>query len=231
MLSIVVPVYNEKDTIREIVQRVESVKLEDIEKEIVVVDDFSDDGTREIVRRLNKTKEIKVLFHEENRGKGACLRTGLREIRGDIVIIQDADLEYDPREYPKLIRPIIEKRADVVYGSRVRSPEGITRSSLWQRIGNKTVTRLSNMLTSLRLTDIGACYKAFKTEVLQSIDLEEEGFGFDAEFTAKIAKKEYRISEVGISYKPRTYREGKKIGLKDGFHILWCILKYNLPRR
>jgi glycosyltransferase involved in cell wall biosynthesis len=225
-LSVVIPVYNEKDTIRELYEKVRAV---DLEKEIILVDDFSTDGTRGILKELAGDGTV-VLMHERNRGKGAALRSGFRKATGDIVLIQDADLEYDPGEYPKLIRPILEGKADVVYGSRFVGGESHRVLYFWHMAGNKFLTLLSNMMTNLNLTDMETCYKVFRREVLEKITIEEDRFGFEPEITAKIAKLNVRIYETGISYSGRTYQEGKKIGWKDGFSALRCILKYNLLR-
>ncbi len=225
-LSVVIPVYNEKSTIRELYQAVASVALE---KEIILVDDFSTDGTREILRSF-ADGSCKVYFHERNMGKGAALRTGIGYATGDIVIIQDADLEYDPQQYPKLIQPIVEGKADVVYGSRFVTGDYRRVLFFWHMLGNKFLTLLSNMMTNLNLTDMETCYKVFRREVLQRINIEEDRFGFEPEITAKVSKLEVRIYEVGISYAGRTYKEGKKIGWKDGISALRCIIKYNLFR-
>jgi glycosyltransferase involved in cell wall biosynthesis len=225
-LSVVIPVYNERDTIREILERVKSV---DLEKEIVVVDDFSTDGTRDVLNGLDD-EEIKVFFHERNMGKGAALRTGFGSVTGDMVVIQDADLEYDPNEYPKLIQPIMEGRADVVYGSRFRGGEYHRVLFFWHMLGNRFLTLLSNMLTNLNLTDMETCYKVFRREVIDGIKIEEDRFGFEPEITAKVARMGARIYEVGISYAGRSYAEGKKIGWKDGVSAVRCIIKYNLFR-
>jgi glycosyltransferase involved in cell wall biosynthesis len=225
-LSVVIPVYNEKDTIRELYEKVRAV---DLDKEIILVDDFSTDGTRGILKELAGDGTV-VLMHERNRGKGAALRSGFRKATGDIVLIQDADLEYDPGEYPKLIRPILEGKADVVYGSRFVGGESHRVLYFWHMAGNKFLTLLSNMMTNLNLTDMETCYKVFRREVLEKITIEEDRFGFEPEITAKIAKLNVRIYETGISYSGRTYQEGKKIGWKDGFSALRCILKYNLLR-
>ena len=225
-LSVVIPVYNEKDTIKEIY---DCVKAVNIEKEIILVDDFSTDGTREIMHGL-ADDTTKVILHDRNMGKGAALRTGFKNATGDIVIIQDADLEYDPCQYPKLIQPILDGKADVVYGSRFVSGEYRRVLFFWHMLGNKFLTLLSNMLTNLNLTDMETCYKVFRREVLQKITIEENRFGFEPEITAKIARMNVRIYEMGISYSGRTYQEGKKIGWKDGLSAIRCILKYNLFR-
>ena len=220
-ISVVIPVYNEVRTIKEIVVRVQEVELE---KEIIIVDDYSTDGTREHLREINQANEnVKVLYHDHNQGKGAALRTGFQAITGDIVIIQDADLEYDPREYPLLLAPIVDGRADVVYGSRfLAGPHRVL--FFWHYVGNKFLTLLSNMFTNLNLTDIETCYKVFKKEIIAEIKLKSNRFGFEPEFTAKIAKKGFRIYETPISYSGRTYAEGKKISWKDGIKAVFAIL-------
>lgn len=223
-LSVVIPVYNELATINEIYERVKSV---DINKEIILIDDYSTDGSREILQDLADDATL-VLMHDRNRGKGAALRTGFNHVTGDIVIIQDADLEYDPQQYPKLIQPILDGRADVVYGSRFVTGDYRRVLFFWHMLGNKFLTLLSNIFTNLNLTDIETCYKAFRREVLERIIIEENRFGFEPEITAKVAKLNLRIYETGISYSGRTYNEGKKIGWKDGLSSLRCILKYNL---
>lgn len=225
-LSIVIPVFNERETIREIYERVKSV---DMEKEIILVDDYSTDGSREIIQAL-EDDSTRVLLHERNMGKGAALRTGFANATGDIVIIQDADLEYDPQQYPKLIQPILEGKADVVYGSRFVTGDYRRVLFFWHMLGNKFLTLLSNMLTNLNLTDMETCYKVFRLEVLKQIKIEEDRFGFEPEITAKLARLNIRIYETGISYSGRTYKEGKKIGWRDGLSALRCILKYNLFR-
>ena len=225
-LSVVIPVYNEKDTIKEIY---DAVKAVGIEKEIILVDDCSTDGTREIIRQL-ADETTKVIFHDRNMGKGAALRTGFKNVTGDIVVIQDADLEYDPGQYPKLIQPILDGKADVVYGSRFVTGDYRRVLFFWHMVGNNLLTLLSNMLTNMNLTDMETCYKVFRREVLEKITIEEDRFGFEPEITAKIAKLDVRIYETGISYSGRTYKEGKKIGWKDGFSALRCIIKYNLFR-
>lgn len=223
-LSVVIPVYNEVGTIEEILNRVCAVG---IEKEVIVVDDYSTDGTRDVLKNFAKGG-IKVFFHEKNMGKGGALRTGFKHVSGDIVIIQDADLEYDPGEYPKLIKPILEGESDVVYGSRFRGGEYQRILFFWHMVGNKILTLLSNMFTNLTLTDMECCYKVLRRDVMEKITIEENRFGFEPEITAKLAKLGVRIYEVGISYAGRTYSEGKKIGWKDGVKAVYCILKYNL---
>ena len=225
-LSIVIPVYNEKETILALYEAVREVNLE---KEIILVDDFSTDGTRDILQTLTD-EGTRIFYHECNQGKGAALRTGFGQLSGDIVIIQDADLEYDPRQYQKLIQPIIEGKADVVYGSRFVTGDYRRVLYFWHMLGNRFLTLLSNMLTNLNLTDMETCYKVFRKNVLERISIEENRFGFEPEITAKISKMDVRIYEVGISYSGRTYKEGKKIGWKDGVSALRCILKYNLFR-
>jgi glycosyltransferase involved in cell wall biosynthesis len=225
-LSVVIPVYNEAATIREVYERVRRVALD---KEIIIVDDCSGDGTRDILAEF-RDADTRVVLHERNMGKGAALRTGFRCATGDIVIVQDADLEYDPAEYPKLIRPIVEGKADVVYGSRFVSGEYRRVMFFWHMVGNKFLTLLSNMLTNLNLSDMETCYKVFRREVLERVTIEEDRFGFEPEITAKIARLNLRIYEIGISYSGRTYAEGKKIGWRDGLSALKCILKYNLLR-
>lgn len=222
-LSVVVPVFNEKNTILPLL---ESVSRVNIPKEILVVDDCSSDGTREILQNLPASDGLKVIFHSRNMGKGAALRTGFAQASGDIIVIQDADLEYDPAEYPVLIQPICADKADVVYGSRFL---GGTHRVLffWHAVGNRILTTLSNMMTDLNLTDVETCYKAFRADVLKRLKLRENRFGFEPEFTAKIARAGCRIYEVSISYNGRDYSEGKKIGWKDGLAAIYCILKYH----
>ena len=227
-LSVVIPVYNEAATIEQIVEAVRRVP---IDKEVILVDDGSADGTREKVAELARAPGVRALFHETNRGKGAALRTGFQAACGEIVIVQDADLEYDPAEYPRLIRPIVDGRADVVFGSRFVGGESHRVLYFWHRVGNTLLTLLSNMLTNMNLTDMETCYKVFRREVIQDIRIEEDRFGFEPEIAAKVARKGCRVYEVGISYHGRTYEEGKKIGWRDGLRAIWCILKYNLWRR
>jgi len=224
-LSVVIPVYNEAATIDELIQRVLDVPLD---KELIIVDDCSSDTTRERLKAYVDNPDFKILYHDHNQGKGAALRTGIAAATADIVIIQDADLEYDPREYPKLIQPILEGKADVVYGSRFVGGESHRVLYFWHRLGNQFLTLLSNMVTNLNLTDMETCYKVFRREVIQKIRIEENRFGFEPEITAKISRSRCRLFEVGISYAGRTYDEGKKINWKDGVRAIWCILKYNL---
>jgi glycosyltransferase involved in cell wall biosynthesis len=225
-LSVVIPVYNEEKTIRDIYNAVKAVE---IDKEIILVDDCSTDGSAAILKELAGLG-TRVITHEKNMGKGAALRTGFNNVTGDIIIIQDADLEYDPSQYHKLIQPILEGKADVVYGSRFVTGDYRRVLFFWHSVGNKFLTLLSNMFTNLNLTDMETCYKVFRREFLEKITIEENRFGFEPEITAKVAKLGVRIYEVGISYSGRTYTEGKKIGWKDGFSALRCILKYNLLR-
>jgi len=226
--SVVIPVYDEKDTVQEILNRVEVAKVDGLTCEIVIVDDFSTDGTREILRRSVEGRDgVSVLYHDRNHGKGAALRTGIARTTGDIVIIQDADLEYDPLEYPKLFAPIIEGRADAVYGSRFSGSEAKRVMFFWHYVGNRILTTFSNMFTNLNLRDMETCYKVFRGDIIRSIRIEEDGFGFEPEVTAKLAKLKCRIYEVGIGYSGRTYSEGKKINWIDGLRAVWCILKYH----
>ncbi len=227
-LSVVIPCYNEVRTIDRILAAVRASPHRD--QEIIVVDDGSTDGTRERISGELRPLIDQLVMHEVNQGKGAALRSGIRAATGDIVIIQDADLEYDPNEYPYLVAPIEEGRADVVFGSRFMGSAPHRVLYFWHRLGNGFLTLLSNMLTNLNLTDMETCYKAFRREIIQSIEIEENRFGFEPEITAKVAKRGCRIFEVGISYYGRTYAEGKKIGARDGFRAIYCILKYNLLR-
>ena len=228
-LSIVIPVYNEHRTVSEIISSIQNLPLAGVEKEVIVIDDFSDDGTREELKKINNHgKNIKIFYHDKNMGKGAALRTGFTAVSGDYVIIQDADLEYDPQDYPLLLQPLFEDRADVVYGSRFLGNKPHRTVYFWHFFGNRLLTLFSNMLTNLNLTDIEVCYKAFKSDLLKKVTFKENRFGFETEFTAKISKLKLRIYEVGISYYGRTYEEGKKIGWMDGFGSFWCIVKYNL---
>ena len=224
-LSVIIPAYNESATIEGIVSRVQAVPLS---KEIIIVDDASTDGTCEVLERLQAQDNVFVYYHKVNQGKGAALRTGIRHASGEMVIIQDADLEYDPNEYPKLMAPIEAGLADVVYGSRFAGGEAHRVLYFWHSVGNRFLTLLSNMFTNLNLTDMEVCYKVFRRDVLERLEIEEDRFGFEPEITAKIARMGCRIYEVGISYRGRTYREGKKIGWRDGIRAVICIVKYGL---
>jgi glycosyltransferase involved in cell wall biosynthesis len=228
ILSVVIPCFNELDTIDGIIKAVLAAPYPN--KEIIIVDDCSTDGTREKLETdiQNSGLVQQILYHETNQGKGAALRTGIAAATGDLVIIQDADLEYDPNEYPRLVEPILNNRADVVYGSRFLGGDAHRVLYFWHRVGNGFLTLLSNMFTNLNLTDMETCYKVFRREIIQNINIEENRFGFEPEITAKVAKLNCRIYEVGISYYGRTYSEGKKIGWRDGFRALYCILRYNL---
>ncbi len=227
-VSIVIPCFNEKNTISEILEKVLAVNLE-VEKEIILIDDCSTDGTREYLRSLEgKDEFIKVVYHERNQGKGAALRSGFKAATGDVIIIQDADLEYNPEDYHKLLQPIIDDKADVVYGSRFIGGESHRVLYFWHSLGNRFLTFLSNIFTDLNLSDMEVCYKVFRRKLLDRIELEENRFGFEPEFTAKISRLSCRIYEVGISYSGRTYEEGKKINWKDGVRAVYVILKYGL---
>ncbi len=225
-LSVVMPIYNERATLRQVVERVLAVPLE---IELICVDDGSRDGSREILQELEaRHPQVRVFLQPRNMGKGAALRRGVQESTGDFVIIQDADLEYDPAEYPVLLRPLIEGKADVVYGSRFLGSGPHRVLYFWHFVGNSILTLISNALTNMNLSDMETCYKAFRRDIIQSIPVEENRFGFEPEITVKIAKRNLRVYEVGISYWGRTYEEGKKIGWKDGVRALWCMLKYTL---
>jgi glycosyltransferase involved in cell wall biosynthesis len=225
-LSIIIPCYNEKEFLPQLISLVNKSPVE--EKEIILVDDGSDDGTTDIIKSQLEEDVDKVVYHPENRGKGAAIQSALRYVTGDLVIIQDADLEYDPEEYKKLMVPVLEGKADVVYGSRFLG-EGPHRVHLfWHYVGNRLLTILSNMFTNLNLTDMETCYKLFRTEIIKGITIRQKGFGIEPEITAKIAKKRCRVYEVGISYYGRSYNEGKKINWKDGFKAIYVILRYGI---
>jgi len=227
-LSIIIPCYNERNTIENIVNAVISSPV--LRKEIIIVDDCSNDGTRDILANKIAPLVDQIIYHDRNQGKGAALRTGIASATGDVVIIQDADLEYDPQEYPLLLGPFVQGKADVVFGSRFMGGKPHRVVYYWHSLGNWALTTLSNMFTNINLTDMETCYKAFRREIIQSITIEESRFGFEPEITAKVSRMGCRIFEVGISYYGRTYAEGKKIGWKDGFRAIYCIVKYNLFR-
>jgi glycosyltransferase involved in cell wall biosynthesis len=235
ILSVVIPVYNERETLMNLLQKVKNVP---VRKQIVLVDDCSKDGTTEILKQLAKEAEtstdelnqIKVMFHNVNQGKGAALRTGFAAADGDIVIIQDADLEYDPNEYPRLLQPILDGKADVVFGSRFLGDRPHRVLYYWHYLGNNFLTQLSNCFTNLNLSDMETCYKVFRKEVIKAVlpKLQQNRFGFEPEITARLARRRYRIYEMSCSYDGRTYDQGKKIGWRDGFKALWCIIRYGL---
>ncbi|MEN1679910.1 MAG: glycosyltransferase family 2 protein [Planctomycetota bacterium] len=221
-VSVLMPVYNERETLLEIVARVRSVGLH---RELIIVDDCSTDGTRDLLVELEREADIRVILHGYNRGKGAALRTAIEHARGDIVIIQDADLEYDPQDYAHLLEPIQRRVADVVYGSRFLE-NAEQDPSWWHRFGNRALTVASNLTTGLRLTDMETCYKAFRRDALRGMVLREERFGFEPEITAKLARRRCRFQELPVRYNSRGYEEGKKIGVRDGLRALWCIVRY-----
>ena len=231
MLTIVVPCYNEAKTLRDIVRRIFGADVLGLRREVLVVDDGSADDSVAVAERLSaEFPGLRVLRHPRNMGKGAALRTGFKAAAGDIVLVQDADLEYSPKDYPRLLQPLLDGRADVVYGSRFRGGDEVRVLYFWHSVGNHLLTLLSNMMTDLNLTDMETCYKVFRRELIQSIQIEEDRFGFEPEITAKLAKlrPRPRVYEVGISYSGRTYEEGKKITWKDGVRAVWCILRYSL---
>lgn len=230
VLSVIIPAYNEKNTISKILGLVEKAEIADIEKEIIIVDDFSTDGTREVLKELQKQGKYKIIFKDKNGGKGSAIREGFKAATGDFIIVQDADMEYDPNEYANVISPLISGRADVVFGSRFMSDKPHRVLYFWHYFGNKILTTFSNMLTNLNLTDMETCYKAFSREALEKIKnkLVSDRFGIEPEITALVSKNNLRIYEVGISYYGRTYEEGKKINWKDGVSAVWCIIKFNL---
>ena len=227
-ITIVVPVYNELHTLKEILSRVnDSLDKLNMEKEIILVDDFSTDGTRDLLKEYEDKDFIQVFYHDKNQGKGAALRTGFQHATGDVVVVQDADMEYDPREFPLLLEPILAGKADAVYGSRfLGGPHRVL--FFWHSVGNRFLTLLSNMLTDLNLTDMETCYKMIRSELLRTLSLSADRFGIEPELTARLAQADARIYELPISYDGRSYAEGKKIGWKDGVSALWCILRYNL---
>ena len=231
IVSVVIPVFNEMRTLEQVIKRVQAAP---VEKEIILVDDYSTDGSRERVQSLGEQPNVRAVLHDYNQGKGAALRSGFAAATGDVVLIQDADLEYDPNDYPKLLGPIVANDADVVYGSRFAGGETHRVLYFWHSMGNRFLTLLSNMMSNLNLTDMEVCYKVFRREIIQSIDLKENRFGFEPEVTARLARfrkpdgSRLKIFEVGISYAGRTYEEGKKIGWRDGVRAIWCIIRYNL---
>jgi len=230
-ISIIIPVFNEKYTLEKVIEQVKNANVNNMKKEIIVIDDGSTDGTIDILKYLKTQSELICIYHKKNLGKGAALRSGINAATGNIVLIQDADLEYDPNEYEKLLNPFFTKNADVVYGSRFMGGEAKRVLFYWHYVGNKFLTSLSNIFTNLNLSDMETCYKVFKNEIIKNINLEQKRFGFEPEITAKISKiKDIKIFEVGISYNGRSYAQGKKIGWRDGIIAVWCILKYGVIR-
>ena len=229
IVSIVIPVFNELTTLPLLIQRVQKAPTLGLQKEIILVDDYSTDGSREFLQQLS-VDDVKCYFHDRNQGKGAALRTGFRAVTGDVVLVQDADLEYDPQDYAKLLGPIIDGKADVVLSSRFLGGDQHRVLYFWHSVGNRFLTLLSNIFTNLNLTDMESCYKVFTRSVVERISIEEDRFGFEPEVVAKVARTGCRIYEVGVSYAGRTYAEGKKIGWKDGVRAIWCIVKYGIRR-
>ncbi|MBS1787336.1 MAG: glycosyltransferase family 2 protein [Acidobacteria bacterium] len=226
LLSILMPVYNEAQTLHEIIAKVEAVNLGDVRKELIIVDDGSKDGTRDVLKQLAETSKHKIYFHGQNMGKGAALRTALHYAEGDIILIQDADLEYDPAEYVELIKPILEGRADVVYGSRLTGGKIARAFNFWHLLGNKMLTFVTNLLYNATLTDMETCYKVFRADVVKNMQIKSNKFDFEPEITAKILKRKYKLYEMPISYYGRDFDEGKKITWKDGFGAIWALVKY-----
>jgi len=225
VLSVVIPVFNERSTLAEVLRRVRAAP---IAKEIILIDDGSTDGTRELLAAMSDEPDLRILYHSENRGKGAALKTGFVAAIGEIVLVQDADLEYDPADYPTLLAPILANQADVVFGSRFLTPDPKRRRAFWHTLANRVLTMFSNLFTGLNLTDMETCYKVFRKDAIQSIapGLQQNRFGIEPELTAKVARGKFRLVEVGVRYNPRSYHEGKKIGWRDGINALWCILRF-----